>query len=389
MQDRSRRSWMWAGVLASSMLVACTETEESQGSAALAAGAVPSPAPAVVEPPRDPVPDGPPELVLEQAALHFGRIRENEVRRGQVRFSNGGGSVLRIADVRTTCGCTVASIPSRTLRPGESGYVEVSFDPSGPGAAQRKWVNIISNSGGESGHVTQVAIEADVEALVVIEPRILNIGVVPLGQGYRTFLDVGFLNETFSIARVNTTNPAVTARVLDERRTPPADSEAAQMEHGATIEVQVGTNAGWGNLFSWIEIQVSGRPSPGEAVTNHDARLRLQGQVFGEIMANPDTFRFGVEANTGFVREITLTHRDGLPFEVDVETMRFPGMEGSTVEIFRARPDQHVIILSGSGSPIERQYSGSVRLRTDVASEAVIELPIVGVVRQTPIPIGR
>ena len=355
----------------------------SASSAASSAAAAPNAAPGT------PVTSGPPRLELEQTSLHFGRLRENEVRAGQIRFTNTGGSVLTIADVKTTCGCTVASIPRRTLGPGETGSVEVSFDPSGPGAGQRKYVNIISNSLGEAAHVTQVAIEADVDPLLVVEPRILNVGVLRMGEEFRTFLDVGFLNESFKITRVHAQNPTVQARVLPERRPPAPGSDAAAMAHGATVEVVVTREALWGSLFSWIEIHVAGRPSSSEPPMQHEARLRLQGQVFGDVLAVPDTFRFGVEPGLAFERELKLTHRDGLPFELELGELVFPGMDGSTVDVIRERPHEYVVILRGSGSHVERNYQGMVHLRTNVPGEETIDLRIIGVVRPTPISIGR
>ena len=336
-----------------------------------------------------PATSGPPRLELEQGSLHFGRLRENEVRVGQIRFTNAGGSLLSIVDVKTTCGCTVANIPRRTLQPGETGSVEVTFDPSGPGAGQRKYVNIISNSLGETAHVTQVAVEADVDPLLVVEPRILNVGVLRMGEEFRTFLDVGFLNETFEITRVHTHNPVVQARVLPERRPPAPGSDAAAMAHGATVEVVVTREALWGSLFSWIEIHVAGRPSASEPPMQHEARLRLQGQVFGDVLAVPDTLRFGVEPGQTFEREIKLTHRDGLPFELELAELAFPGMEGSTVDVIRERPHEYVVILRGSGSQVERNYQGLVHLRTNVPGEETIDLRIIGIVRPTPITIGR
>jgi len=42
-------------------------------------------------------------------------------------FRNAGETPVTIADVRTSCGCTVAALERKTCAPGESGRIDVRF----------------------------------------------------------------------------------------------------------------------------------------------------------------------------------------------------------------------------------------------------------------------
>lgn len=67
-----------------------------------------------------------------QKEVHdFGKIKEEG---GKVsykfEFSNTGGTPLIITDVRASCGCTSPSWTRKPIMPGQSGYVNATFDPA-------------------------------------------------------------------------------------------------------------------------------------------------------------------------------------------------------------------------------------------------------------------
>jgi len=76
----------------------------------------------------------------------FGRILEGETVSYNFTFKNTGKSDLILAEVSTSCGCTVPSYPKIPIRPGESGVVKVAFNSNGRRGFQNKNIVVVSNT---------------------------------------------------------------------------------------------------------------------------------------------------------------------------------------------------------------------------------------------------
>lgn len=75
------------------------------------------------------VPKGPPAYLLKPSTQRI--VAEPGVRSVHATYqvTNSGGSDLILGDVRTTCGCSVASIEPKVLRPGQIATVSVDGHP--------------------------------------------------------------------------------------------------------------------------------------------------------------------------------------------------------------------------------------------------------------------
>lgn len=88
-----------------------------------------------------------PQLTFDTDTIDAGRIAQGTVVSRTFSFVNSGARDLIIADVRSTCGCTVGkNWPKRPVKPGERGNIEVSFDSEGRNGIQNKSVSIVSNA---------------------------------------------------------------------------------------------------------------------------------------------------------------------------------------------------------------------------------------------------
>lgn len=86
-----------------------------------------------------------PRLVFESVNHDFLRIKEGTSVSKEFKFTNTGKSPLNIRDTRTNCGCTVSSLSSSDIKPGESGTLTVTFDSKGRKGTQQKTVTVFSN----------------------------------------------------------------------------------------------------------------------------------------------------------------------------------------------------------------------------------------------------
>ncbi len=100
-----------------------------------------------------------PVIQFEETEHDFGRIIEGESVSYSFNFKNSGKSDLIIAEVSSSCGCTVPSYPKIPIRPGDSGVVKVAFSSNGRRGYQSKSVLVVSNT---QPNTTEIRIKAQV-----------------------------------------------------------------------------------------------------------------------------------------------------------------------------------------------------------------------------------
>ena len=87
-----------------------------------------------------------PVIDFEKTEHDFGRIIEGETVAFTFNFTNSGNSDLILAEVTTSCGCTVPSYSKTPIRPGESGTIKVAFNSTGRRGYQNKDIVVVSNT---------------------------------------------------------------------------------------------------------------------------------------------------------------------------------------------------------------------------------------------------
>ena len=85
------------------------------------------------------------ELTFEAETVDFGTIAQGENGLRAFKFTNTGNAPVVITDVKTSCGCTVASAPDAPVLPGETAQIEVNYDTKRIGKFS-KAVTVISNA---------------------------------------------------------------------------------------------------------------------------------------------------------------------------------------------------------------------------------------------------
>jgi hypothetical protein len=86
-----------------------------------------------------------PKLILQQTSFDFGDIKQGDKVTHTFVLSNGGGDLLKISNVKASCGCTAAAPEKNELAPGESTNLNVTFNSAGRRGKQSKTVRIYSN----------------------------------------------------------------------------------------------------------------------------------------------------------------------------------------------------------------------------------------------------
>lgn len=87
-----------------------------------------------------------PTIEFAEEIHDFGKIIEGESVSYSFKFKNTGKSDLIIADVNTSCGCTVPSYPKTPIAPGKEGAIKVAFNSAGKRGFQTKNIIVVSNT---------------------------------------------------------------------------------------------------------------------------------------------------------------------------------------------------------------------------------------------------
>lgn len=87
-----------------------------------------------------------PELTFKTTIHDFGNIIEGSKVSFSFKFTNTGKADLVISNCIPSCGCTVPDFPQKPIKPGESGYIDVTFDSKGRSGTFNKDVTVYANT---------------------------------------------------------------------------------------------------------------------------------------------------------------------------------------------------------------------------------------------------
>lgn len=94
------------------------------------------------------------ELQFDKDFHNFGKLLPNaDPQVHKYEFKNTGNKPVKIKKVRASCGCTATDWTKSPVKPGQMGYVKVSFDPKGRSGYEQKDVRIITNAINSPHHV--------------------------------------------------------------------------------------------------------------------------------------------------------------------------------------------------------------------------------------------
>jgi hypothetical protein len=89
---------------------------------------------------------GMPQITFIEDEHDFGKVIQGEKVTFSFRFKNTGDGDLIIADVSSSCGCTVPKFTKEPLSPGSDGTILVTFDSNNRKGFQSKTVTVVSNT---------------------------------------------------------------------------------------------------------------------------------------------------------------------------------------------------------------------------------------------------
>jgi len=89
--------------------------------------------------------DNLPKIEFEKEIHDFGKVIQGEIVTYGFKFKNTGNADLVIAQVKTSCGCTVPKFPKVAIKPGEEKVLTVTFKSEGRKGVQNKSITVTTN----------------------------------------------------------------------------------------------------------------------------------------------------------------------------------------------------------------------------------------------------
>ena len=86
-----------------------------------------------------------PKAVIHPMEYDFGEIIEDSVVTKNFVITNKGSELLKITDIKASCGCTAVVAGKNELKPGDSTDIKVSFNSEGKSGKQTKTVTVKTN----------------------------------------------------------------------------------------------------------------------------------------------------------------------------------------------------------------------------------------------------
>ena len=79
-----------------------------------------------------------PIITIDNKTYNFGTIKQGEIKKHNFILKNTGKSNLIIRKIKTNCGCTIAKLDKKIIKPGESINIRTSFNSKGRTGKQNK-----------------------------------------------------------------------------------------------------------------------------------------------------------------------------------------------------------------------------------------------------------
>jgi hypothetical protein len=95
--------------------------------------------------PSAPAPAGTPAIDFDERAHDFGLVTEGMPIKHTFQVKNPGTAPLVLSEVRTSCGCTAATLGGTTIPPGGSGPLEVTMDTHGQRGPGQRTITVAAN----------------------------------------------------------------------------------------------------------------------------------------------------------------------------------------------------------------------------------------------------
>ena len=160
-----------------------------------------------------------PVISVEKPLHDFGSVTQGQKVDHLYRIKNRGDEPLIIIKIRTSCGCTAATLSAKTIPPGNTGEVKVTFDSTNFAGQITKTIHLDSND--PRNPSTELTMQGKVSEIITVTPRTLNLGVLKAGSKKEEVLTLENRGSTpFVVTAVQSPQAAIVGTVREGKANP-------------------------------------------------------------------------------------------------------------------------------------------------------------------------
>lgn len=304
-----------------------------------------------------------PRIACEQPEFDFGEIDNNQVVEHTFVVRNDGDGVLEIARVRPACGCTVASISSQRLEPGQTADITSRLSLQGRVGVQHKTIAVESND--PNNPVFTLTMKGTALTEVVVNPQRIFVNDLMPDTPTEHRIDIlSNASAPMTLRSASAGNPLLTT-----------DIEVVEEGRRYAVIVRTPTNLPRGATYGRVLIETDNAKMP-------SIQVPFQFNVVGELAVAPEELAMveqpespisrNIVVRPGTVKEFKMLSAEAPLPDMEIVT-REMGENGYMLQINNIRPTMD---LNGT----------SITIKTDVPGLETIQVPFRVVPRPNPAP---
>ncbi len=312
-------------------------------------------------------------LTFASKSQETGVIFDNENPTLSFQFKNVGLGPVTVTNIKPACGCTAVELTKTTYAPGESGSIEVIFDPKGKRGAQARNITVFTDQ--ENNPTTTLMVRSFVKPLVVVEPAQLVFKPSQKGAGATADLHVKGRFEDFKVTRATTTDPEVfSVEIIDNGEV----AEGDEILYDRIIRVTLSKDVKPESYHSELSIRTNDPEKPIFSVTTY-------AQVHGDLRMTPVRMTLG-RLVVGDEVDISLHVRTvtGAPFEITSANSNTVALDAEyTFEpVDPEVRNDWIVRAKGTAVNVAPRFNALLHLVTNVKDEEQATIQMYGQIRR-------
>ncbi len=307
-------------------------------------------------PGEQPVQGGVPKAVVDEPVYNYGTRTDDESVTHHFVLRNEGTGILKIENVRASCGCTTTDLPTDTLAPGEEVKIGAVTNLRGRQGKQVKTVTVFTND--PENQTIQLRLEGDVQASIMIEPTAVNFGRIDDNEPREAKVVVKSTKDDLTFA--------INSAELSDMDF--VEHEITEVEEGRTFEIVIRTTG---------EVPVGNHNS--RMIIRTDARERavlwlpISMQVVGALQIMPPVINIRYSEEPGELEQQQLRITPGRVAEFEILDVVAP-LDGIEPTLMATGDNAYTLRLANM--PRNDDLEGkSIILRTNIPGHEEIEIP--------------
>lgn len=320
-------------------------------------------------------------LVFDEVTHDFGKVFDTTPRKWKATFKNTGSEKLIISQVRPGCGCTAATMEKYEFEPGESGAIDLTWNPAGSGEVQKP-VSVSSNDKAEA--LKTIYIKANIVPLIKLDPPFLQGGSIQSGTDRPLRLLISSRDKDMKIKSVEFEGEKMEYKVVDDDSSNPSPDYPGRH----VVEFIVPKNAPVGAFNRMFNVIVEATPEDAKAPVESKHPVRAYAMIVGDLMVTPPFMSVtNAKPKSDFEASVNVVSRSAKPFNIlkaeivesninDLKVRTEPYADGVTKGV--------KVILSGNTGEYIGAFRGMIRLTSDVPNEGQTQITFSGMCLASP-----